>query len=548
MYPLFFRVVVRRVPTEAAHHGWLLCVRFGSWLAPTLRAVRLAPRVDTSGEVEALGLTFPGPLGLAAGMDKNVTVVRGHLRLGFSHVEVGTVTPKAQPGNDKPRAWRELDVDGIRNRMGFNNKGAAAAARRLARLRRSRSGRRLIVGVNIGKNKVTPAELAAADYAACATALAPYADFLVVNVSSPNTPGLRDLQSTAALRPIRVATREAADAAAGRRVPLLVKIAPDLADADIDAIARLVLDLGLEGVEATNTTIKHDRGPGGLSGPPLFPRALEVVGRLRRDLGPGPVIIGVGGITTVDDARAMLAAGATILQGYTALIYEGPAWPGRINSALTRAKRQPGLDATIWERRALSLRTLLPDVRGIVFSFEVDEPRNTRRGSSAFRGLARPASPLRYTRPLGLPVIVSIGSRWTMSPRVASIAAIVSAGISTPEALTFSATCSGREAPMIAAETAGFCNTHATASCAIVRPRPSAIGFRAWTRSSTVSFSTHRLIIEAPPLSSVAREPFGAALPGRYFPVRMPWATGEKTTWPIPASSEAGMTSASMTR
>lgn len=282
------------------------------------------------------GLDFAGPLGLAAGMDKHVATVRGHIRMGFSHVEVGTITPKAQPGNEKPRAWREVPLRAVRNRMGFNNKGAEAAAHRLARLRKSRSGRCLIVGVNIGKNRVTPPEAAAADYAACATALAPYADFLVVNVSSPNTPGLRDLQAVEALRPILTATREAADASAGKRVPLLVKIAPDLADKDVDAIARLVKDLGLEGVEATNTTISHDLGPGGLSGPPLFPRALEVVARLRRVLGPDPVIIGMGGITSVEDAKAMLDAGATLLQGYTALIYEGPAWPGRLNSALTR--------------------------------------------------------------------------------------------------------------------------------------------------------------------------------------------------------------------
>ncbi|MCJ7827408.1 MAG: quinone-dependent dihydroorotate dehydrogenase [Demequinaceae bacterium] len=336
MYRMIFTLVVRRMPTEFAHHMWLLLVRCGSWLAPVLRKVRLAPSPDPRGAVRVWGLEFAGPLGLAAGLDKHVTVVRGHVRLGFSHVEVGTITPKAQPGNEKPRAWREVKLRAVRNRMGFNNKGAEAAARHLARLRKSRSGRKLIVGVNIGKNRATPPEAAAADYAACATALAPYADFLVVNVSSPNTPGLRDLQAAKALRPILVAAREAADASAGRRIPLLVKIAPDLADAEVDAVARLVLELGLEGVEATNTTISHVLGPGGLSGPPLFSRALEVVARLRRVLGPDPVIIGMGGITSVEDARAMLDAGATLLQGYTALIYEGPAWPGRLNAALTR--------------------------------------------------------------------------------------------------------------------------------------------------------------------------------------------------------------------
>lgn len=340
MYRLLFTVVVRRIPTEFAHHGWLLLVRCGSWLAPLLRGMRLAPSPDPLGGIDVWGLKFAGPLGLAAGLDKNVTAVRGHVRMGFSHVEVGTITPKAQPGNEKPRAWREVKLKAVRNRMGFNNKGAEAAARHLSRLRKSRSGRRLIIGVNIGKNRMTSPEAAADDYATCATVLAPYADFLVVNVSSPNTPGLRDLQSTEALRPILIATREAADAAAGRRVPVLVKIAPDLADEDIDAVARLVIELGLEGVEATNTTIRHECGPGGLSGQPLFPRALEVVARLRGDLGPDPIIIGMGGITTVEDARAMLDAGANLLQGYTALIYEGPAWPGRLNAALTRPSNE----------------------------------------------------------------------------------------------------------------------------------------------------------------------------------------------------------------
>jgi dihydroorotate dehydrogenase len=336
VYNLIFRGIVRHVPAELAHHLWLLGVRCAGWVMVPLRKLHLASIPDPVGFVDVFGLTFKGPMGLAAGLDKDANTVRGHVWLGFSYVEVGTITPLAQPGNDKPRSWRELDLRGVRNRMGFNNHGAEKAAHRLARLRRTRSGRRLIVGVNIGKNKTTTPEAAAADYATCARVLSPYADFLVVNVSSPNTPGLRDLQATASLRPILVATREAADAAAGRRVPLLVKIAPDLIDTDVDAIAHLVLDLGLEGVVATNTTIHHDRGPGGLSGPPLFPRALEVVGRLRSALGPGPVIMGVGGITTVEDAQAMLKAGATLLQGYTALIFEGPAWPGRMNAALTR--------------------------------------------------------------------------------------------------------------------------------------------------------------------------------------------------------------------
>jgi dihydroorotate dehydrogenase len=290
-----------------------------------------------------MGIRFAAPMGLAAGMDKNSVAVRGMVATGFSFVEVGTVTAQAQPGNPSPRAWRELDLRAIRNQMGFNNEGADAVARRLRRLRKTRLGREAVIGVNIGKTKVTAPQDAPADYAYSARALAPFADFLVVNVSSPNTPGLRDLQATAALRPILEAARAAADEATadgvtaehgGRRVPLLVKIAPDLDDADVDAVADLAVELALDGIVATNTTIKHDRGAGGLSGPPLLPRALEIVARLRARVGPEMCIMGVGGISSVEDARAMLAAGATVLQAYTGFVYGGPAWPARVNRAL----------------------------------------------------------------------------------------------------------------------------------------------------------------------------------------------------------------------
>lgn len=282
-----------------------------------------------------MGIRFSTPLGVAAGLDKDAQAVKGLYLAGFGHVEVGTVTPKPQPGNEQPRAWRELDVRGLRNQMGFNNQGADAVARRLARLRSSRVGRRAVVAVNIGKNKTTSPEDAPLDYAYCARVLAPYADFLVVNVSSPNTPGLRDLQSVDALRPILEHARAGADEASpARAVPLLVKIAPDLADADIDAIADLASDMKLDGIVATNTTIAHDRGPGGLSGPPLLDRSLAVIRRLRARVGGGMCLIGVGGVTTADDARAMLDAGATLVQVYTALVYEGPFLPSRLNRRL----------------------------------------------------------------------------------------------------------------------------------------------------------------------------------------------------------------------
>jgi dihydroorotate oxidase len=220
--------------------------------------------------------------------------------------------------------------------MGFNNDGADAVARRLARLRSSRRGRACVVGVNIGKNRWVAAEDAAADYATCAGKLARYADYLVVNVSSPNTPGLRDLQAVEALRPIVRATRRAADAAARRHVPVLVKIAPDLADGDVDAVARLVAEEELDGVVATNTTVAHSHGEGGVSGRPVRERALAVVSRLRTALGPHYLVIGVGGVFTVADAEAMISAGADLLETLTGFVYEGPLMPGRINRALAR--------------------------------------------------------------------------------------------------------------------------------------------------------------------------------------------------------------------
>lgn len=349
-YSLLFNGAFRRMDPERAHElAFSMIERAGN--VPVLRdivqgavAPYLGQRAGGPGSVRLFGRVVPAPFGLAGGFDKNARAVRGLTMLGFGFVEIGTVTARPQPGNDKPRMWRELDVRGVRNRMGFNNEGAAAAADRLRALRRTAAGRAIVVGANIGKSKVTPPEDAAADYATSARLLAPWADYLVVNVSSPNTPGLRDLQATESLRPILQAVRAAADEAnatvstgAGRRVPLLVKIAPDLADADVDAVADLVLELGLDGIVAVNTTIGHDRGPGGLSGPPLLGRGIEVVARLRKRLGTGPVIIGVGGITRADDVRAYLRAGADLTQGYTSFVYEGPLWASRINRALTRS-------------------------------------------------------------------------------------------------------------------------------------------------------------------------------------------------------------------
>ena len=342
MYRLLFDLVFRRMDPERAHEVAFGLIR-GVGRTPVLRDViagTLAP--PASGGVRVLGRGFPSRFGVAAGFDKDARGVEGLTMLGFGFVEVGTVTAHGQPGNEQPRLWRVLDQRALRNRMGFNNEGSAAVAERLRHLRSTKRGRRLVIGVNIGKTKVTPAEQAPDDYATSAARLAPYADYLVVNVSSPNTPGLRDLQSVEALRPILQATRVAADEAttiAGRRpVPLLVKIAPDLSDEDVDAVAELAAELGLEGVVAVNTTIAHDLGPGGVSGPPVLARGLDVVARLRNRLGPDVVIIGVGGVSTPADALEYLAVGATLVQGYTGFIYRGPLWAARIGRALAKAE------------------------------------------------------------------------------------------------------------------------------------------------------------------------------------------------------------------
>ena len=316
MYRLLYQVVLRRVPAEAAHRAAFALIRVFGWVARVPGAAWLlrrwlGPR-DPVLRVRALGLEFPGPLGLAAGFDKDARGTRGLAALGFGFVEVGTVTARAQPGNPKPRMFRLTADRALVNRMGFNNAGAAAAAAALGHSRgrsRGRSGSPggPVVGVNIGKTRAAPDDEAAADYAASARAVAAVAGYVVVNVSSPNTPGLRDLQAADRLKPVLVAVRAALDAASpSRRVPLLVKIAPDLADADVDAVADLALELGLDGIIATNTTVSRDglaspaaevaaAGAGGLSGPPLRDRSLEVLARLHARAGDRLVLIGPAG-------------------------------------------------------------------------------------------------------------------------------------------------------------------------------------------------------------------------------------------------------------
>jgi dihydroorotate dehydrogenase len=346
IYDRVFEKALVRLDAEKAHH-----LTYDGLRAAGPILTRMP--IPGGSPVRAMGLTFPNRLGLAAGFDKTAQVYDQMGAFGFGHVEIGTVTALAQPGNPQPRLFRLPDDRAIVNRMGFNTDGAPAVAARLAkrgvdRLDQRRSERGLVLGVNLGKSKVVPDDDQAAveaDYETSTRLLAPYADYLVVNVSSPNTPGLRNLQAVEKLAPLLAHVRRTADEAtdrAGRdRVPLLVKIAPDLSDEDVLDVADMALDLGLDGIIATNTTIRREglrsdpvtveaAGAGGLSGAPLRERATEVVRMLRGRVGDRMTLIGVGGISTPEDARERIAAGADLVQAYSALIYGGPMWPRRI--------------------------------------------------------------------------------------------------------------------------------------------------------------------------------------------------------------------------
>ncbi|MFB8892719.1 MULTISPECIES: quinone-dependent dihydroorotate dehydrogenase [Microbacterium] len=345
MYPFIFRTVFSRMEPETAHHLVVPVIRLLG-VPPFSTIARALTRPDASLRTEALGLVFDSPFGVAAGFDKNAVMVRGLGALGFGHVEIGTVTAVPQEGNPRPRLFRLIPDRALINRMGFNNRGAAAAASRLRRLRRGRN--HAIVGANIGKSRVVDVEQATADYVTSTRLVAPEADYLVVNVSSPNTPGLRGLQAVETLRPLLEAVRDAAGT-----TPLLVKIAPDLADDEVTAIARMAVDAGLAGLIATNTTISRDGlltdeatieqiGAGGLSGAPLRRRALEVLRVVRSAVPDDFCVIAAGGVETAVDVQERLAAGADLVQGYTAFIYRGPLWARQINRGLVELRRGAG--------------------------------------------------------------------------------------------------------------------------------------------------------------------------------------------------------------
>lgn len=305
-----------------------------------LKAMELAYRTGTSPllarkveplPTKAFGLTFPNPVGLAAGLDKNGAHIDALLALGFGFIEIGTVTPRAQPGNPKPRMFRLPQHKAVINRLGFNNEGVDVLVANVERARRKTG----LLGINIGRNKDTSNDRAASDYLYCLERVYPLADYITVNISSPNTAGLRELQEEQALRQLIGALRESQEelgAQHGKRVPMLVKIAPDLSDEDIDAVARVLRDLSIDGVIATNTTVSrisvqdhplaHETG--GLSGAPLMNQSTMVLRKLRTRLPDSIPVIGVGGILSGADAVAKMSAGATLVQCYTGLVYRGP--------------------------------------------------------------------------------------------------------------------------------------------------------------------------------------------------------------------------------
>lgn len=346
MYRCLFRLFLSRLDPERAHSlAFAFIQSMGTpWIGHLIHAFT-RPSRDLS--VTALGVRFDSPFGLAAGFDKDATAIRGLGNLGFGHVEVGTLTALAQPGNARPRLFRLVSDRALVNRMGFNNHGAEHAVRSLRRYRNRR--RRSIVGVNIGKSRAVELDDAIGDYVTSTRLLAPVADYLVVNVSSPNTPGLRGLQDVELLRPLLTAVkREATD------TPVLVKIAPDLSDDAIVDVCKLVTELRLDGIIATNTTLSREglvtdpsvvraAGDGGLSGAPLARRSREILKVVRAHVAKELCVISVGGIETAHDVAERISAGATLVQGYTGFIYEGPLWARQINRGLAKLTT-PGID------------------------------------------------------------------------------------------------------------------------------------------------------------------------------------------------------------
>ena len=332
MRPILFRIDPERT------HRWTIAALA---LMPPLRPASDPPELATT----VFGITFANPVGLAAGMDKDARAIRGWNALGFGFAELGTVTPRPQPGNPKPRMWRLPEHRALINRLGFPGEGMEAVAKRLARLDRRKLALRL--ALNFGPNKDTPAERVADDYAALTRRLAQYADFLVVNLSSPNTPGLREWQAPERMRAIVDAVRAATPAGA-RRPPLLVKIAPDLDSPQLGAVCAAALELPIDGIVATNTTLKRAEVgvsaafEGGLSGAPLLARSREVIAQIYRETSGRVPIIGVGGIASAEDTYGHICAGASLAEFYTGMVYRGPGLAREIKRGLVRLLARDG--------------------------------------------------------------------------------------------------------------------------------------------------------------------------------------------------------------
>ena len=340
MYKAFLRPVLFLVDPEKIHHFVFSFLKWSGKIPGVKSLLRLLYCYeDKRLEKKILGITFRNPVGLAAGFDKDAMLIDEVACLGFGFIEIGTLTPKPQPGNEKPRLFRLPSDQALVNRMGFNNRGAAEAAQRL-RTRKSS----VVVGGNIGKNKLTENENAIEDYRLCFEALYEHVDYFVVNVSSPNTPGLRALQEKEPLRKL-LATVKALSLSKPKPKPVLLKIAPDLTNEQLNDVIEIIKETATDGIIATNTTISREGlitdksilesiGNGGLSGRPLNTRATEVIRYLRTGLGRQFPIIGVGGIMNETDALDKLRAGADLIQIYTGFIYEGPALIKRINKAI----------------------------------------------------------------------------------------------------------------------------------------------------------------------------------------------------------------------
>jgi len=353
LYRKMVRPIFFKMDPETAHHVTISGLQAmgkipgGTSLLSMMYGVRETPELS----MDLWGIRFPNPIGLAAGLDKDGQAVRAFSSIGFGFIEVGTVTPKPQPGNELPRLYRLVQDEALINRMGFNNRGAAYLAKQLDRIQRLKQ-QRIPIALNIGKNKLTSNETATDDYIECIRILYPYGDFFVVNISSPNTPDLRKLQHGDELRQLLEAVTQEMDVQKEkyqRQLPILIKIAPDLGDEELEQVVETISKSRISGIIATNTTISRDglthqnsREIGGLSGKPLAKRSTEVIRSIYKLTGGRIPIIGSGGVFTAEDAYEKIKAGASLVEIYTALIYSGPGVNQQITRGLSQLLKRDG--------------------------------------------------------------------------------------------------------------------------------------------------------------------------------------------------------------